>query len=62
MKCWLKQIMKKAGKTTKELSKETGISKQTIEKYRNNKIHILYFRTLDKLCRCLNCDNTDLFK
>ncbi len=62
MRCRLKQLMDKAGKTIEELSKETGISKQTIEKYRNNKIRILDFKTLNKLCRSLKCDSTDLFR
>ena len=61
MQCRLKQVMEKTGKNVKELSKETGISIQTIEKYCNNEIYYVYFKTLNKLCMALNCDTTDLF-
>lgn len=53
--------MELSGKTIQELSKETGISSKTIVKYRENQIKIIYFKTLDKLCKNLNCNNTDLF-
>lgn len=62
MRCRLQQLMIQTGKTTKELVRETGICKSTIEKYRLNKIRIIYFKTLDKLCKSLNCDSTDLFR
>lgn len=61
MQCRLKKIMELSGKTIQELSKETGISSKTIIKYRENQIKIIYFKTLDKLCKNLNCNNTDLF-
>lgn len=62
MQCRLNEIMEKLGKTTNELAKETGINKNTIEKYRNNKIRTIHFKTLNKLCKNLNCNGTDLFK
>lgn len=62
MKCNLPKIMEQSNITTQELSKLTGLSIATIEKYCQNKIRIIHFETLNKLCKSLNCNGTDLFK
>ena len=54
--------MEQSNITTQELSKLTGLSIATIEKYCQNKIRIIHFETLNKLCKSLNCNGTDLFK
>lgn len=60
--CKLAEIMQKKNLTLEKLSKLSGVNLSTLEKYYGNTIKRINFRTLDKLCKTLNCKFDDLFK
>lgn len=62
IKCRLEEIMLTKGITVDMLVKNTGVNKITIEKLKANKTKIIQFKTLNALCKYLNCDSNDLLK
>lgn len=60
--CKLSQIILEKNLSIKTLSKLSGVKSSTIEKYISNQINKIHFSTLNKLCKTLNCNTSDLFE
>lgn len=60
MECKLEKLLEEKGMTVKELSKLTGISVKTLNKYKENNIKRMTFKTLNLLCQHLNCNTNDI--
>lgn len=62
MECRLEKLLEEKGITVKELSKKTGISVVTLNKYKENNIKRMTFKNLNLLCQHLNCTTGDILK
>lgn len=60
MECKLEKVLEEKGMTVKELSKLTGISVKTLNKYKENNIKRITFKTLNLLCQYLHCNTNDI--
>lgn len=60
--CKLKELIKQKNLTLQELSKKSHVKIITIRKYCDNKIQVIDFKTLNKLCIALKCSPNDIFK
>ncbi|WP_050069817.1 helix-turn-helix domain-containing protein [Anaerosalibacter massiliensis] len=58
----LDEILKKQGKTMYWLSKQTGISQNSISKIVKNETAGINFDTLEKICLALDVDIEDILK
>ena len=58
----LSRIMGDRRKNIQKVSDETGLSRSTISMLYNEKANRIDFKTLDKLCDCLDCDICDIIK
>lgn len=59
--CNLNSLMLERNIDIKKLSNLSGIKLNTLKKYSENKVHIIHFKTLNKLCKILKCNTADLF-
>ncbi|MFS8542062.1 MAG: helix-turn-helix transcriptional regulator [Tissierellales bacterium] len=56
------KLLKQQGKTVYWLSKQTGISQNSLAKIVKNQTTGINFDTLEKICIALNCDISDVLK
>ena len=62
IKCLLKVELAKNDLTQKELSDISGIRLPTISDMITGKSKSISIENMDKLCKCLKCEVSDLFK
>jgi putative transcriptional regulator len=58
----IKEVLKRRGRTSYWLSKETGISHTTLWRLKKGKALGINFATLEKICRSLQCEPGDVLK
>jgi len=58
----LLKLMRNAGLTEEKLSEETKISRNTIHLMKHNKSNGIDYKTLNTLCKYLNCGVGDILK
>lgn len=58
----LDKILNEKGKTKYWLSKETGTDNNTLAKIYNNESKQIKLETLDKICKSLECDISDILE
>lgn len=56
------KLLKQQNKTVYWLSKQTGISQNSLAKIVKNQTTGINFDTLEKICIALNCDISDVLK
>ena len=56
----LNQILEDRGISQNQMSKDTGISVETIRNFKNNKTSRISFDVLEKVCNYLNCGIEDV--
>ncbi len=62
IKLTLDQALKNLGKTRYQLSKETGIQYQIIDKYYKNNVKRYDSYILERICAALDCDICDIIE
>lgn len=62
VKLTLDNCLKEKGITRYELAKRTGIRFQIVDNYYKNKVVRYDSDLLDRMCRALDCDISDLIK
>ena len=62
IKLTLDQVLKNLGKTRYQLSKETGIQYQIIDKYYKNNVKRYDSYILERICAALDCDICDIIE
>ncbi len=60
MKIMLNQILDQKGISQNQLSKDTGISINTLRNLNHNRTSRISFDTLEKICNCLDCGVGDI--
>ena len=60
VKIRLEELLKKRGVTLYRAAKDTGISYENLRKMRNGEVSRIYLDTIEKLCRYLECEPSDL--
>ena len=58
----INDVLKRRGRTSYWLSKETGISHTTLWRLKKGKAQGINFATLEKICGSLDCEPGDLLK
>lgn len=60
--CNLDDLIWRNKTTAKDISKKTGISTNTLSRWRNNKTGAYETKNLDLLCKYFNCKISDLLE
>ena len=60
--CKLDDLIWQHKATAKEIALETGIGRNTLSRWRNNKTTAFDAKTLDLLCKYFNCKISDLLE
>lgn len=58
----IKELLEEKGHTKYWLYKQMGLSYQNLSSLVNNKTSSIRFENIDKLCRILDCQVSDLFE
>lgn len=62
IKVHLSRLLGERRMTQKELAQKAGLRTQTVSKIYNEQVKGLEFDTIEKICRVLNCDLSDLLE